>query len=192
MKRGIVVVVCATLLIIAGVSAYGKEAFLSDLTPKSSLVHGGLKVDKDYYNETIKMDGEEYEKGIVVHVEAPDGFSEVIYEIPEYKTFRAEIGLSHRDAPPAGSVVFFVYIDDGNGGWIEKYKTEVIRHENPTIPLEIDISGASELRLYCTDAGDGINSDHATWANARVDTVAIMAVKHLGKLTTTWGAIKTQ
>jgi len=190
MKRGIVLTVCVVLLIIESISAYSEEVFLSDLEPKSSLVHGGLKVDKDYYNETIKMDGKEYEKGIVMHVKAAEGFSEVIYEVEGYRTFRAEIGLSHRDEPPAGSVIFFVYIDDGKGGWIEKYKSDdVIKHETPTIPLEIDISGAKELRLYCTDADGSINSDHATFANAILDTIGA-AVKHQGKLTTTWGRLK--
>ena len=180
------------LLIIASVSVYAKEIFLSDLTPTSSLVHGGLKVDKDYYNETIRMDGEEYKKGIVMHVEAPQGFSEVIYEVEGYRAFRADIGLSHRDEPAAGSVIFFVYIDDGKGDWIEKYKSDVIKHETPTIPLEIDISGAKELRLYCTDADGSINSDHATFANAVLDTIAPSgsAVKRQGKLSTTWGRLK--
>jgi len=192
MKRGIAELFCITLLIIASVSAYSEVVSLSDLTPKSSFTHGPLRVDEDYYGETIKMDGKEYEKGIVTHVESPQAYSEVIYDVSGYKTFRAEIGLSHRDAPPAGSVVFFVYIDDGKGDWIEKYKTDVIKHETPTIPLEIDISGAKELRLYCTDAGDGINSDHGTWANATLDTASILAVKRKGKLITTWARIKKQ
>jgi len=68
--------------------------------------------------------------------------------------------------------------------------TTVIKHETPTIPLEIDISGAKELRLYCTDADDGINSDHATWANARVDTESLMAVTTQGKIITTWASIR--
>jgi hypothetical protein len=188
---GIIVAVSIMILIIASVSAYSKEVFLSDMTPKSSFIHGPLRIDEDYYGETIKMDGKEYERGIVTHVEAPQGYSEVIYEVGGYKTFRAEIGLSHRDAPPAGSVIFFVYIDNGKGGWIEKYKSDVIKHENPTIPLELDISGAKELRLYCTDAGDGINSDHGTWANARVDTASIMAVKTQRKIIKNWASIKS-
>jgi len=187
---GISVSICVTLVIIASVSGYSEEVFLTDMTPQSSFVHGPLRIDEDYYGEVIKMDGEEYERGIVAHVEDPQGYSEVIYEVEGYKTFRADIGLSHRDAPPAGSVVFFVYIDDGKGDWIEKYKSDVIKHETPTIPLEIDISGAKELRLYCTDADDGINSDHATWANARVDTESLMAVTTQGKIITTWASIR--
>ena len=184
MKSGIFVVICVALFTMTCLAS-GKEVFLGELTPVSSLVHGGLKVNKDYYNETIKMDGEEYEKGIVMHVESPQGYSEVIYDVEGYRTFRADIGLSHRDAPPAGSVMFFVYIDDGKGDWIEKYKSEeIIRHETPTIQLEIDISGASQLRLYCTDAGNGINSDHATFVNAMLDTASLsgIAVKPLKRL----------
>jgi hypothetical protein len=193
-KSGVFVVICVALFAMTCL-AYGKEVFLGELTPVSSLVHGGLKVNKDYYNETIKMDGEEYEKGIVMHVESPQGYSEVIYDVEGYRTFRADIGLSHRDAPPAGSVIFFVYIDDGKGDWIEKYKSEeIIRHETPTIQLEIDISGASQLRLYCTDAGNGINSDHATFADARLDTASLsgIAVKPLKRLATTWADVKKQ
>ena len=203
MKSGIFVVICVALFTMTCL-AYGKEVFLGELTPVSSFVHGGLKVNKDYYNETIKMDGKEYEKGIVMHLETPHGFSEVIYEAEGFKTFRADIGLSHRDAPPAGSVIFFVYIDDGEGdwivGWIEKYKSEeVIRHETPTIQLEIDISeidipGTSYLKLFCTDAGDGTDGDHAKSANARLDSASIsgIAVKPLNRLAITWANVKKQ
>ena len=89
--------------------------------------------------------------------------------------------------------MFFVYVDDGEDDWIEKYASEeVIRHETPTIQLEIDISGASQLRLYCTDADGSINSDHATFANAILDTVSIsgFSVRPMYKLATSWGRVK--
>jgi hypothetical protein len=35
--------------------------------------------------------------------------------------------------------------------------------------VRVDISGASRLRRLNTDAGDGINSDHAAWGAARVE-----------------------
>ena len=34
--------------------------------------------------------------------------------------------------------------------------------------LTADVTGANELRLVVTDAGDGINYDHADWADAKV------------------------
>jgi len=190
MERKLFVLSCIALFVLV-YSVHGEEIFLDELTPVSSLVHGGLRVNKDYYSETIKMDGEEYEKGIVMHVESPQGYSEVIYDVDGYKTFRAEIGLSHRDSPAAGSVIFFVYIDDGHGDWIEKYKSEeVVKHETPNIPLEIDISGALQLRLYCTDADGSINSDHATFVNATLDTIGLLAVEPGGKIATTWAGIR--
>jgi hypothetical protein len=35
--------------------------------------------------------------------------------------------------------------------------------------IRVDVTGARRLRLYCTDGGDGIGSDHATWALARLE-----------------------
>jgi hypothetical protein len=32
----------------------------------------------------------------------------------------------------------------------------------------VELGPAPYLRLYTTDAGDGINSDHALWGNARL------------------------
>jgi alpha-galactosidase len=38
----------------------------------------------------------------------------------------------------------------------------------PAKPLQADVTGATLVRLIATDAGDGNNSDHADWANARI------------------------
>jgi len=35
--------------------------------------------------------------------------------------------------------------------------------------VDVDIAGATELRLRTTDAGDNINADHAVWADARIE-----------------------
>ena len=40
--------------------------------------------------------------------------------------------------------------------------------EEPARPVQVDITGASELRLKVLDGGDGITGDHADWAEARV------------------------
>jgi hypothetical protein len=183
--------VTTILLMVVAIPAIGKEVFLSDLDAISSHVHGPLRKDVGYQGKTIIMDGQEYKKGIVIHVEN-DGYSEAIYDASGYKTFIADIGIDENNGGEANqaSVIFFVYIDD-NGKWKEKYHSETVRWETPTIHLEIDISGTSKLRLYCTDAGDGINSDHATWANARMDTKSLLPVKPLGKLSTAWGQIKS-
>ena len=182
--------VIAMILMVMAIPAFGKEVFLSDLEPIETHVHGQFGKDVGYQGNLIIMDGVEYKKGIVMHVEN-NGFSEAIYDATDYKTLIADIGIDENNGAEANqaSVIFFVYIDK-NGEWVEKYKSDVVRWETPTIHLEIDISGTTELRLYCTDAGDGINSDHATWANALMNTKAILSVAPLGKLSTTWGSIK--
>ena len=38
----------------------------------------------------------------------------------------------------------------------------------PAEPLTADVTGAQVVRLVVTDGGDGIDSDHADWANARL------------------------
>lgn len=34
--------------------------------------------------------------------------------------------------------------------------------------VNVNLSGKNELKLIVTDGGDGINSDHADWVNARL------------------------
>ncbi|MFC5402042.1 NPCBM/NEW2 domain-containing protein [Cohnella soli] len=38
----------------------------------------------------------------------------------------------------------------------------------PSKSVDVDVSGKNELKLIVTDAGDGINSDHADWADAKL------------------------
>jgi hypothetical protein len=38
-----------------------------------------------------------------------------------------------------------------------------------TKTVDVDTTGKTELRLVMTDAGDGVDSDHADWADARID-----------------------
>lgn len=40
-----------------------------------------------------------------------------------------------------------------------------------TRSIDVNVSGVNELKLIVTDAGDGNNSDHADWANARVTAI---------------------
>jgi hypothetical protein len=35
-------------------------------------------------------------------------------------------------------------------------------------PISLALGATKYLRLYTTDAGDGINSDHALWGDARL------------------------
>ena len=43
----------------------------------------------------------------------------------------------------------------------------VRRSADGPAPLNVNLAGVTELRLVVTDAGDGINYDHANWADAQ-------------------------
>jgi len=59
------------------------------------------------------------------------------------------------------SVIFKVFVDR------REYSTSgVMRANTPAQQVSVSVTGASELRLVVTDAGDGISADHADWAEA--------------------------
>lgn len=62
----------------------------------------------------------------------------------------------------SGSVVFRVLADDR-----EVYRSGVVREDTPPIPLHLDLRDVQLLELFAEDAGDGINSDLANWADIR-------------------------
>jgi len=70
-------------------------------------------------------------------------------------------------AQKAGSCTFIVEVER-NGVWEKVAESDVLRGGQPAVEIDADIAGASRLRLTTTDAGDNINSDHAEWAEARL------------------------
>jgi len=149
--------------------------YLSDLKESSSSVHGGLRKDTDYFGKLLQMGGDAYDKGLHTHPEVGiagqrPARAEVIYDLaqaPGRKLLKAAIGVDDT-AGTSGSVVFEVQVAE-DGEWETRYTSPVMRGGREPLAISADISGASKLRLYCTDAGDGIGSDHAAWADVRLE-----------------------
>jgi hypothetical protein len=68
------------------------------------------------------------------------------------------------DEVSLGSVVFEVYV-----GTTKIYDSGTMTSTSATKQVDVAITGATELRLVVTEAGDGNAHDHADWANARVE-----------------------
>ena len=68
-----------------------------------------------------------------------------------------------------GSVQFFVYTRTAGGPWAEAARTEILGPASAPVDLSVPLGQADELRLYVTDGGNGIGSDHAAWALARLE-----------------------
>ncbi|WP_436494765.1 endo-alpha-N-acetylgalactosaminidase family protein [Actinokineospora sp. HUAS TT18] len=107
----------------------------------------------------IRLNGTVYAKGLGTH--AP---SEVVYYVGgNCRSFTAEVGLDDAQAS-RGSVQFKVMADG-----LKVAESPVMRPDTATFALTATTTGAQEIRLIVTDAGDGNGNDHADWANARLN-----------------------
>jgi hypothetical protein len=84
------------------------------------------------------------------------------YAVPaRAAAFQAIIGLSDTiGACDKASVTFEVR--DQNGRLL--HTSGVIERDTPPRPIRVGLRGATEITLVVTDAGDGIDCDHANWA----------------------------
>ncbi|MFC9747660.1 glycoside hydrolase family 97 catalytic domain-containing protein [Streptomyces niveus] len=106
----------------------------------------------------LRLGGTTYDKGLGVHAR-----SEVTVALNgAYDRFAAETGIDE-EKPDKGSVVFEVL---GDGQVLAR--SGVLGPADEPYAFDIDVSGVGQLTLRVTDGGDGIDSDHADWADARL------------------------
>ena len=100
----------------------------------------------------------EYDRGLGHH--AP---GEMVMPLEgRYLSFAAEVGVQWQGGGK-GSVVFEVWVDGE-----KRFDSGVMDDSAPAQVVEVDLTGARELRLAALDGGDGISCDMANWANARL------------------------
>ena len=138
--------------------------YLSDLQ-WTSATNGWGPVEKDRSNgekaagdgRTLTVGGKTYAKGLGVHAA-----SDVRFALAGKCTaVSADVGID--DEKAAGTVVFQIFKDG-----VKVADSGVVTATAAAKRLTADVSGANELRLVVTDGGDGINNDHADWADAKV------------------------
>lgn len=76
--------------------------------------------------------------------------------------FRAMVGVDD-ETNGVGTVRFRVIVDGKT-----RFDSGVMRGNQAAKAVEVDLKGAKTLRLEVDDAGDGIDHDHADWADARL------------------------
>ena len=81
----------------------------------------------------------------------------------EFKVFAAEVGLQWYTGETRGSVVFQVFVDGE-----QRFDSGVMKENDAAIKVRVSVRDADVLRLVVTHAGDGMVSDVANWANARL------------------------
>lgn len=121
----------------------------------------------------ISLRGKVFPTGVFMHPGETDeggrGFAEfeLVGGLARATRFKATIGVEDT-VQDRGSVVFLLYIRR-DGTWQQAHESGILRGGGETGEIDIDITKADALRLAVTDAGDGIWSDHAVWANVRLE-----------------------
>ncbi|SEE86978.1 alpha-galactosidase [Streptomyces sp. 3213] len=140
-------------------------SYLGDL-PWMSTANGWGPVERNTSNgesaagdgNPITLGGVVYAKGLGVHAE-----SEVAYYTGKAcEKVTADVGVDDEKGA-SGTVAFEIWADG-----TKVASTGVLTNAMPAQPVTADVTGAQVVRLVVTDGGDGIDSDHADWADARL------------------------
>jgi len=118
---------------------------------------GTPQTNRSIRGQPLSIGGHKFERGVGTHANSTyrlnlRGGSE---------RFTASVGVDDSAGGP-GSVAFQV-VADGK----RKFNSGVLKPGQPPKPVDVDLRGVKTLLLLVTDAGDGINFDHADWADAQ-------------------------
>ncbi|MBL1082784.1 NPCBM/NEW2 domain-containing protein [Streptomyces actinomycinicus] len=140
-------------------------SYLGDL-PWLSATSGWGPVERDTSNgesaagdgRPITIGGTVYGKGLGVHALSEVSF----YTGKTCEKVTADVGVDD-EKNTKGTVAFEIWADG-----TEAAATGVLSHAMPAQRVTADVTGAQVVRLVVTDGGDGVDSDHADWADARL------------------------
>jgi uncharacterized repeat protein (TIGR03806 family) len=117
---------------------------------------------------TMRINNKTYTSGIACHAQ-----SEIVYDLNgAYTLFRSDIGVDETGTATSAASVRFEVQGDGR----QLYSGPVMRATDDAISIEVNISGVQQLKLIVHElpeyspGKDPDNSDHADWANARLES----------------------
>jgi len=96
-----------------------------------------------------------YSKGIGTHAN-----STIIYDLNKlFTTFAVDYGVD-TEADSQASVQFEIYGDD-----VLMFRSDIMKRFDTPKHTQVNVTGIAKLKLVVTDAGNGIQDDHADWLN---------------------------
>jgi alpha-galactosidase len=140
-------------------------SYLSDV-PWLRAENGYGPVEKDTSNgesatgdgHPITIGGAVYKKGLGAH--APSSIE--YYTAKKCTSVTADVGVDDEKSAN-GSVTFEIWADG-----TKVADSGLLTTADPAKRLTADVTGATFVRLVVTDGGNGIDSDHGDWADARL------------------------
>jgi len=143
--------------------------YLSGVDTLVESAHGAVGRDVNCVGNRLSLNGKTHAHGLLMHPDAVTKTSVVQFDLthhPKAKGIRAIIGIDDY-VGDNGSSVFLV---EGlrNGEWQELYRSHRLTGRHKGVLVRVTFPpGMEQVRLTTTDAGDGVNCDHAVWAQAR-------------------------
>ena len=118
---------------------------------------GQARKNKSVDGNPIKIGGQTFEHGVGTHA-----VSECTIQLYKAATsFKAMVGVDDEQKGGRGTVRFIVTLDDK-----KVFDSGVMHGGQAAKPVNVNLTGGSVLELTVEDGGDGIDSDHADWAEA--------------------------
>jgi alpha-galactosidase len=155
--------IVAFLVTILGQSSPSQSLWLDELNLSTMEIGWGTpERNRSVEGHRLKIAGQEFERGIGTH--AISAFP--LHLEGKGNRFKALVGVDD-EAGEKASIAFFV-VGDGKVLW----ESGVMKKGDLPKMIDIDIRRISLLGLLVTDDGDGIDYDHADWADARVELAA--------------------
>lgn len=117
------------------------------------------QADKSIEGNALSIAGQKFDRGVGTH-----SISTFLLNLNgKGKRFTAEVGLDD-EATTQGSVEFYI-LGDKKILW----QSGIMHKGDELKNVDIDISKIKKLGLLVTDAGDGMDYDHADWCNAKLE-----------------------
>jgi alpha-galactosidase len=118
---------------------------------------GAAKIDQAVTGKPLTIGGQSFEHGVGTHA-----VSSLFVRLDGRPgRFSAKVGVDASQAGQPASVEFRV-IADGK----TLFRSGVMRAGDAAKTVDVDLTGVKTLLLFVGSAGDGINFDHANWADA--------------------------
>jgi alpha-galactosidase len=157
--RSFAVGICALALAVSAGGLFAEETVsLSSLNLSATEQDwGSAQVNKSVDGHPLSIGGRSFQTGMGTHASS----SLRIKLNGNAEKFTAWVGVDDEKKASPGSVTFTV-VGDGKTLW----QSGVMRAGNAAKQVDVDVKGVKTLLLVVGDAGDGIDSDHADWADA--------------------------
>ena len=119
---------------------------------------GKPQIDRSIREKPLSIGGQGFAHGVGTHANSTlwidlGGGSD---------RFQAAVGVDDAAGDARASITFKI-VGDGRTLW----QSDVMRLGQPARPVDVDLRGVKTLVLMVGNAGDGVDFDHADWADAR-------------------------